>query len=374
MTTRRFPKRPSLETMVERVDQQRPGDVPGDTVPTGFPSIDRILGGGLRRRDLVVLGGDIGSGKSALALGLALRTAQQVTGVALFSGEMDEERLMERALAIEGRATVDELRSAKLNDQTRAGIGGAAVRLRDLPLTILPLAAPDFETAAERLDPLRQLGLVVDDHQPELPQWVAALRRRLEVRGRERQDREGEVAQPHGGSPDAGARLIIELGAAQLVHGRASFDREGALHQALFVHLSGEEGHAGPLLRRAQRQSEGERGLARPDVAAQHHEVATSQAPTQDPVDRGEPGRDGVARDVTGALLIHALDHGLERRTLGKAAGGHTSIDVDGLTGLQRSRRLPPRDRAPRAPARPAGTALGPRQSAWRARGGGARR
>src|SRR5438046_3997847 len=115
MTTRRFPKRPSLETMVERVDQQRPGDVPGDTVPTGFPSIDRILGGGLRRRDLVVLGGDIGSGKSALALGLALRTAQQGTGVALFSGEMDEERLMERALAIEGRATVDELRSAKLN-------------------------------------------------------------------------------------------------------------------------------------------------------------------------------------------------------------------------------------------------------------------
>src|SRR5205823_3448057 len=157
MTTRRFPKRPSLETMVERVDQQRPGEVPGDTVPTGFPSIDRILGGGLRRRDLVVLGGDIGSGKSALALGLALRTAQRVTGVALFSGEMDEERLMERALAIEGRATVDELRSAKLNDQTRAGIGGAAVRLRDLPLTILPLAAPDFETAAECLDPLRQL-------------------------------------------------------------------------------------------------------------------------------------------------------------------------------------------------------------------------
>src|SRR5439155_552388 len=106
MTTRRFPKRPSLETMVERVDQQRPGDVPGDTVPTGFPSIDRILGGGLRRRDLVVLGGDVGSGKSALALGLALRTAQQGTGVALLSGEMDEERLMERALAIEGRVAL----------------------------------------------------------------------------------------------------------------------------------------------------------------------------------------------------------------------------------------------------------------------------
>ena len=169
MPPRKVERRPSLESLVDRVDQQRPGDVPGDTVPTGFPSIDRILGGGLRRRDLVVLGGDIGSGKSALALGLAVRTAQQGTGVALLSGEMDEERLMERALAIEGRATVDELRSAKLNDQTRAGIGGAAVRLRDLPLTVLPLAARDFETAAERLDSLRGLGLVVVDYLQLVP-------------------------------------------------------------------------------------------------------------------------------------------------------------------------------------------------------------
>ncbi len=171
MTSRRFPKRPSPspESLVERVDQQRPGDVPGDTVPTGFPSIDRLLGGGLRRRDLIVLGGDVGAGKSALALGVALRVAQHNAGVAFFSGEMDEERLMERALAIEGRVAIDELRGAKLNEQTRAGIGGAAVRLRGLPLTILSLAAPDWETAAGRLDPLRQLGLVVVDYLQLVP-------------------------------------------------------------------------------------------------------------------------------------------------------------------------------------------------------------
>src|SRR5438874_11440152 len=167
---RRFEKRPpSLDSLVERVDAQRPGEITGDTIPTGFGSLDKLLGGGLRRRDLILLGGDIGSGKSALALGIALRVAQQSLGVAFLSGEMDEERLMERALAIEGRAAVDELRAAKLNDQTRAGIGGAAVRLRDLPLTILPLAAPDFETAAERLDPLRQLGLVVVDYLQLVP-------------------------------------------------------------------------------------------------------------------------------------------------------------------------------------------------------------
>ena len=169
MSTRRLQQRASLESLVQRVDAQRPGEVTGDTVPTGFASLDKTLGGGLRRRDLVVLGGDIGAGKSALALGVALRVAQQGLGVAFLSGEMDEERLMERALAIEGRVTVDDLRAARMSDQTRAGIGGAAVRLRGLPLAMLPLAADDFDTMAERLDPLRQLALVVVDYLQLVP-------------------------------------------------------------------------------------------------------------------------------------------------------------------------------------------------------------
>src|SRR5213075_2627923 len=165
----RFEKRPSLDNLVERVDAQRPGEVTGDTIPSGFGSLDKLLGGGLRRRDLILMGGDIGSGKSALALGIALRVAQQSVGVAYLSGEMNEERLMERALAIEGRVAVDELRGAKLNDETRAGIGGAAVRLRDLPLTSLPLAAPDFESVARRLEPLPALGLVMVDYLQLVP-------------------------------------------------------------------------------------------------------------------------------------------------------------------------------------------------------------
>ena len=169
MSPRRFEKRPSLEALVHRVDRQRPGELGGDTIPTGFPSVDKLLGGGVRRRDLIMLGGDVGAGKSALALGIALRVAQQELPVALLSGEMDEERLMERALAIEGRVAVDELRAAKMNDQMRAGIGAAAVRLRGLPLTILPLAAPDLETAFERLAPLRDLALVVVDYLQLVP-------------------------------------------------------------------------------------------------------------------------------------------------------------------------------------------------------------
>lgn len=169
MRPRRLGKRPSLEALVQRVDQQRPGEVPGDTIPTGFPSIDKTLGGGLRRRDLIVLGGDIGAGKSALALGMALRVAQQGVGVTLLSGEMDEERLMERALAIEGRVTIDEVRSGAISEQMRAGIGAAAVRLRNLPLVVRSLTAPDLEALAERLDALPRPALVVLDYLQLVP-------------------------------------------------------------------------------------------------------------------------------------------------------------------------------------------------------------
>lgn len=138
-------ERQSLTNLIRQVDTQPKGDAAPDTVPTGFPSLDRMLGGGVRRRDLVVLGGDIGAGKSALTLGVALRVAEAGYPVVYLSGEMDEDRLMERALAIEGRVPVDVLRQAGLSDEARSGVGAAAVRLRDLPLAIYPLSGTDLD-------------------------------------------------------------------------------------------------------------------------------------------------------------------------------------------------------------------------------------
>ena len=139
--------RDSLTNLIVQVDNQQSGEVPPDTVPTGFQSVDKALGGGLRRQDLVVLGGDIGAGKSALAFGIALRAASAGHKVAFFSGEMNEDRLMERALAIEGRASVDDIRSADLPDETRSALGAAALRIRGLPLEIFPLLGADLEDA-----------------------------------------------------------------------------------------------------------------------------------------------------------------------------------------------------------------------------------
>ena len=139
--------RESLTNVMHNVDAS--GDP--DTIPTGFASIDRMLGGGLRRRDCTVLGGDVGSGKSALALAMALRVAASGQSVVFISGEMDEERLFERALAIEGRQTIDHLRQGQLPDVARATVGAAAVRLRDLPLVVYPIVGRTYDQV---LDPV----------------------------------------------------------------------------------------------------------------------------------------------------------------------------------------------------------------------------
>ena len=164
------PPRPSssrapspAEALVARLDAQASSGERGDTVPTGFASLDSRLGGGLRRQDLVVLAGDVGVGKSSFALAIALRTAASGVPVTYLSGEMSEERLMERALALLGRVPVDTLRAGELDDLSRSAVGAAALRLRDLPLHVRPLAGERFEETSEALDTVPRRGLLILD-------------------------------------------------------------------------------------------------------------------------------------------------------------------------------------------------------------------
>jgi len=105
------------------------GSAPRDTIPTGFPSLDNALGGGVRRRDLVILGGEVGSGKSALALAIALRATEVGAKVRFLSAEMDQTRAAERALAIEARVRVDDLRRGNLDTESRSRLEVAARRV-----------------------------------------------------------------------------------------------------------------------------------------------------------------------------------------------------------------------------------------------------
>ena len=171
----------AIERLVGRIDATAPGATAPDTVPSGFPSLDRMLGGGFRRRDLIVLAGDVGSGKSALALGMALRSAAAGAPTLFLSGEMGPERVMERALAIEGRAAVDDLRQGRLDAAARAAVGAAAVRLRDVPLLVRPLLGERFDEISGALDqvPGRQLVVVDSLQLSPAPRTAARLDERI---------------------------------------------------------------------------------------------------------------------------------------------------------------------------------------------------
>jgi replicative DNA helicase len=164
-----------LETLVADIDQREADKSAPDTVPTGFGSLDRILAGGLRRKDLVILSGDVGSGKSALALAVAMRAAEAQIPTMFLSGEMSAERVLERALALEGRAAIDDMRQGRLDETSRASVGAAAVRLRHSPLVVRPLLGATFDEVETALDmvPRRQL-LVIDSLQLTAPPRPAA--------------------------------------------------------------------------------------------------------------------------------------------------------------------------------------------------------
>jgi len=139
------------------------GSAPRDTIPTGFPSLDNALGGGVRRRDLVILGGEVGSGKSALALAIALRATEVGAKVRFMSAEMDQIRAAERALAIEARVRVDDLRRGNLDTESRSRLEVAARRLEQQFPVFEALLAADVGALGHDDVRLRGVDVVIID-------------------------------------------------------------------------------------------------------------------------------------------------------------------------------------------------------------------
>lgn len=152
-----------LSVLLARVDAISDGSPARDTIACGFPSVDKMLGGGFRRGDLIVLGGDVGSGKSALALAVAIRAAQQPARVAYLTAEHTTDRILERVIAIEARTRIDDLRNGTLDDVARANAGAVALRLRDQLPIFESLEGVGLDGLSAQLDKLPDVDLVVID-------------------------------------------------------------------------------------------------------------------------------------------------------------------------------------------------------------------
>lgn len=156
---------PADDLVLHRLLMRTDGSLtaPPREVPTGFPSADKLLGGGLRRGDLIVLTGDVAVGKSALALAMALRASAAGRTALFVSGETTPDRLLERLVAMQSRLSLDDLRRGTLDDESRAAVGAAAFALRANAPALERMASGNTVELADTLRRVPDLELAVVD-------------------------------------------------------------------------------------------------------------------------------------------------------------------------------------------------------------------
>lgn len=202
--------------------------------PTGWGSLDSLLGGGLRPGQLVVVAARPGVGKSVALQGLAVALSQTV-GVLWFALEMSEAECFGRMVA--ARSRIDAGKLARLNDlpehehheamQAAEFLRGLNIRLDDRPHGLDSIRA--LSRLHARRDGVR--AVVVDylqlvtssDAERKLPreQVVAGFSRQLK-----------QLAKEIGGVCIVAAQLNRQLEARQIKTPQLSDLREsGAIEQ-----------------------------------------------------------------------------------------------------------------------------------------------
>ncbi len=146
--------------VVARADRARDGEPDAGLVPSGFPSLDRLIGGGLRRGDLTVLGGDHGAGCSALALGMAMRRPAPAL---LLTGEMHADRVYERALASHAAVSLEAVRRGTIDEAARVRLAAASLTLREQSPLVDLLGSGGLATVSRALEAAPQVSLVIVD-------------------------------------------------------------------------------------------------------------------------------------------------------------------------------------------------------------------
>lgn len=98
----------SLETYKNTLEHRASGII--KPISTGFPFLDKKLGGGLEKGTLTIVAGRPGMGKSALGIAFAINMSRD-RGVLFLSMEMPETQVNDRIVSILGSVPVSDLRS-----------------------------------------------------------------------------------------------------------------------------------------------------------------------------------------------------------------------------------------------------------------------
>ena len=118
---------------IDRLQDMADGKVqPG--IPTQFPSIDRMFGGGLKGGKQIIIAARPSMGKSSLAQQICLNVARQGHAAAMFSMEMGCSELTDRTVANMGRVRLDGIADGRLEGDEWSRVTDAIEAMRSLPL------------------------------------------------------------------------------------------------------------------------------------------------------------------------------------------------------------------------------------------------
>ena len=140
----------------------------GGGISTGFPDLDRRLGGGLAEGSLVILAGRPSMGKTALALQVAYNVADHGHTALVCSQEMQDTQLIDRAVSFVGRVPLAALLTgegltADDHDKYRAALS----RISAAPLFLDEQGAlkpADVRRKARKVKNKRGLAVLVIDY------------------------------------------------------------------------------------------------------------------------------------------------------------------------------------------------------------------
>ena len=136
-------------------------------IRTRIPTLDNLLGGGIKPGKQIVLAARPSVGKSALAMELAYAVAAQGYGAAFLSQEMESPELFERLTARIGSVELNNIQTGKLSDAEWASLTDAVEQYRTLPLYIDDqpgLSLSDIQAKARKLKRERDIKLLVVDY------------------------------------------------------------------------------------------------------------------------------------------------------------------------------------------------------------------
>ncbi len=149
-------------------------------IPTGFSDLDRALGGGLRRRELVVVAGRSGDGKSTFAGDLIREAAfHQEIPTGLVAMEMPAANMFNRLICAEAGVKADEVGTGFADYQAWTDVNDTFDEIKDAPLFIDDTRGQTFAEIRLRAKRLKQrhgiqvlavdyLGLIeVRDNRPK---------------------------------------------------------------------------------------------------------------------------------------------------------------------------------------------------------------